>query len=895
MAAPNRAADYRLTVGDRPSASGLNRSLDEVTRLSTLLGPYIQNDGAGVRLVLPNSQGIIAQITANLGDGAYSWEEVYSQDDGTIEEHTDAHLSGSSSAYTAYELSANPNVPVGAVVRLWQGNGLHFLFQYETSATSSTGTDVFSANVTFNNDVLFNDPVVVTDTFTFNYAPTWGLEHVTWASDQTDFVPAVSTMFLVVNPGAATVTLKSLGGTWHGRVIWVINKNNTNVLVLANEHASGTASMRLRMPNSVDEDLINYEGVGLVYSGTDSRWYCLDDRRLATTTLAGWVSTATQSFSGLKNFTQGLTTDRVLGMGGTTAASIVRQEWASENYNHTTTGSGSASYDASSTDFAALRSFATVGLNTEERLNLVSRLNTSGHFPGEGTAGEGAYFERENNTSGGGAYYHSYVIAGNGPFLSPRYGTYYAPDGTLHMGSSTVTGGSIQADVLGLRVAGGIVTATTSLTDPGADRILFWDDSAGQTTWLELGTGLSITGTTLSGTAAYTAENAQDDVAGMAIDTDTINHTYTDGTPEWKWDVRYQMSITSDSSGLKLYGDSNTPGNSAFYGTDINGVRGWYALSSVSYTAENARDDIGAALNNSSTVAWTVDDFNNTITADVPNGSIQYGKIQDVSGMSVLARNNALAGSVGEVNAATNDRFLARVSDAFVFSQLTIGMVPDTLITEAKLNFTDNTTANASSLKHGLLPKLSGSSSDVFRGDGTFGAAPGSAFVFLSSATASSSASVDFTLTAGYASYLVEFDHVAPATDNVEFQLRTSTDGGSTFDASAGHYRWVNLFGTDSGSSGVQSSASDTEIRLGNGVGNAANRNTSGWLLLHNPSAAKYCTLNGQTCGLDNTGNFVHRTVSGQRLSAADVDAIRFVMSSGNIASGDFRLYGIDT
>lgn len=36
-----------------------------------------------------------------------------------------------------------------------------------------------------------------------------------------------------------------------------------------------------------------------------------------------------------------------------------------------------------------------------------------------------------------------------------------------------------------------------SLSDPNADRILFWDDSAGQVTWLTLGTNLSITGTTL--------------------------------------------------------------------------------------------------------------------------------------------------------------------------------------------------------------------------------------------------------------------------------------------------------------------------------------------------------------------------------------------------------------
>jgi hypothetical protein len=37
-----------------------------------------------------------------------------------------------------------------------------------------------------------------------------------------------------------------------------------------------------------------------------------------------------------------------------------------------------------------------------------------------------------------------------------------------------------------------------ALTDPGADRILFWDDSAGALVWLTAGSGLSITGTTLT-------------------------------------------------------------------------------------------------------------------------------------------------------------------------------------------------------------------------------------------------------------------------------------------------------------------------------------------------------------------------------------------------------------
>lgn len=41
-----------------------------------------------------------------------------------------------------------------------------------------------------------------------------------------------------------------------------------------------------------------------------------------------------------------------------------------------------------------------------------------------------------------------------------------------------------------------------TLVDPGADRLLFWDDSAGTLEWLTLGANLSITGTTLNAASA---------------------------------------------------------------------------------------------------------------------------------------------------------------------------------------------------------------------------------------------------------------------------------------------------------------------------------------------------------------------------------------------------------
>lgn len=65
---------------------------------------------------------------------------------------------------------------------------------------------------------------------------------------------------------------------------------------------------------------------------------------------------------------------------------------------------------------------------------------------------------------------------------------------TFSGGPITTSGTITLAGTLGL-ANGGLGVA---LTDPGADRIMFWDDSASQVTWLTLGTNISISGTTLN-------------------------------------------------------------------------------------------------------------------------------------------------------------------------------------------------------------------------------------------------------------------------------------------------------------------------------------------------------------------------------------------------------------
>lgn len=154
--------------------------------------------------------------------------------------------------------------------------------------------------------------------------------------------------------------------------------------------------------------------------------------------------------------------------------------------------------------------------------------------------------------------------------------------------------------------------------------------SSGNPQEITVGTGLSLSGGTLSSTITqYTDEQAQDAVGTILTDTDTIDFTYNDGTPSIIADVRKQMSITSDASGLKLSGDATTPGNSKYYGTDSGGTKGYFSFSSnpiikdtVSLTAQVA--DIVATdfLNSSTAGLYRISYYLETTTIDAGAGTV---------------------------------------------------------------------------------------------------------------------------------------------------------------------------------------------------------------------------------------------------------------------------------
>ncbi len=162
----------------------------------------------------------------------------------------------------------------------------------------------------------------------------------------------------------------------------------------------------------------------------------------------------------------------------------------------------------------------------------------------------------------------------------------------------TISTGIWQGNAVGL-VWGG---TGASLSDPGANKILAWDDTDNIMGFWTLGTGLSydhsthtlsstgsgsisiatsngITGGTITSTGTISGINAAADgsTKGVAAFSSSLFSDNGSGLISTK----IQMSITSDSSGMKLSGDASTPGNAYVYGTNGSGTKGWYLLSDM--------------------------------------------------------------------------------------------------------------------------------------------------------------------------------------------------------------------------------------------------------------------------------------------------------------------------
>jgi hypothetical protein len=176
-------------------------------------------------------------------------------------------------------------------------------------------------------------------------------------------------------------------------------------------------------------------------------------------------------------------------------------------------------------------------------------------------------------------------------------------------------------------------------------------------------------------------------------------------------------------------------------------------------------------------------------------------------------------------------------------------------------------------------------------------AAATGAMVFLGSATASTSATLDFTslITSSYDYYIFYFKDLKPATDDVDFWVRTSTNNGSSYDSGVTNYNTSRMVASNTGSPSASASGQSSSFVLTtDGVGNAAAEGISGEFCLFSPLGG---VLNkGMSFKVTYQNNTTTQLVGygmGFRDAVADIDAVRFMFASGNITSGTIYMYGV--
>lgn len=200
----------------------------------------------------------------------------------------------------------------------------------------------------------------------------------------------------------------------------------------------------------------------------------------------------------------------------------------------------------------------------------------------------------------------------------------------------------------------------------------------------------------------------------------------------------------------------------------------------------------------------------------------------------------------------------------------------------------------------GLVPAPnSGGATNFLREDGTWQAAGGSgatgSLVYLEHQDASASANISFALDSytDYRGFMIVIENLLPATDNVELWVRFSTDGGSTFDANVSDYQW-SYTGVTLTTGISTGDAADSEITIAEQVSNAANETLSGVVWVFDPhTAGNRTSLVADVRLINQASNPSKINAQGVRLAQQDTTDIRFLMSSGNITSGRFILYGL--
>ena len=178
----------------------------------------------------------------------------------------------------------------------------------------------------------------------------------------------------------------------------------------------------------------------------------------------------------------------------------------------------------------------------------------------------------------------------------------------------------------------------------------------------------------------------------------------------------------------------------------------------------------------------------------------------------------------------------------------------------------------------------------------------GSSLVLISTVTASSSSTVEFTsgIDSTYKEYVFKYINIHPATNDTGFMVGFR-DGSTAYDATktTTNFRAEH---DEAGSSTALGYAASRDLAqstaaqtfAGATLGNGNDESLSGELHLFNPSSTTFVKHFIARASMYHESNAIQDCyVAGYCNVTAAIDGVQFSMSSGNIDAGTFKLYGI--
>ena len=174
--------------------------------------------------------------------------------------------------------------------------------------------------------------------------------------------------------------------------------------------------------------------------------------------------------------------------------------------------------------------------------------------------------------------------------------------------------------------------------------------------------------------------------------------------------------------------------------------------------------------------------------------------------------------------------------------------------------------------------------------------------VLISSQTASASASISFTtgIDSTYKEYQFYFINIHPQTDDTNFQMNFSTDGGSNYNVAktTTYFRSIHnetgvtaLLEYETANDLAQSTGFQT---LCDDIGSDNDQNANGVFHLFNPASTTYVKHFISRIAVSQSANYsMDLYTAGYGNTTSAINAVRFQMSSGNIDDGTILMYGI--